>query len=85
MMIQYQINDYTLEFDETIPHTIYDEGYCKGVKFFKDTWCYEVINSVVGERLLINCNATFHSRDIPFNQGTSKFLPQGVVVTKRKV
>ncbi len=83
-MAQYQINDYTIEFDESVPHTIFDEGYCKGIKFFKDTWCWEVINSVVGERLLINCKKTYHGRDIPFNIGTSKLIPYGITVTKRK-
>lgn len=82
-MKSYEFNDYIIEFPEDAHHEIYDEGWCRGIKFFKDTWRFDVLNSIIGERLLINCVQTYHNRDIPFNLSTASFLPDYVKVSKK--
>jgi len=78
----YTFNEYLIEFDPNTNFSIFDEGEFRGIHFTHGTMKYEVLNCVLGERLLINCSETYYSKDLPFNLSTAHFLPLFVKVRK---
>lgn len=85
-MVEIEIGSYVLAFD---PHlelryeTYNEPPDFYGVKFFEGTTVYDVIcNRYMGERFII-MSAGYVTRDMPFNDRTALFLPDGVRTTQQ--
>lgn len=84
MKIKHKIGNFEIKFDQKLHHTHYDEGYCSGVRFFKESFCYDVFSSALGERIVINCLKTFYSKDMPLNENTIKLIPFDINLESHK-
>ncbi len=78
--MELHVEGFRLRFDG-IPHSTFECRDYRGVIFYKDDFKYEVIHSALGVRLLINHETWLgFFRDLPFHEGTWRFLPEEVQV-----
>lgn len=75
----FRFNQYLIEWNDIDAEAFRDQD-CWGIRFKQDDWNYEVLNSIVGQRLLINNLQNYHNKDVPFNLNTAALLPESVTV-----
>ena len=73
------VGRFVLDFED-IRHKLFEGEHYRGVTFFAaDGFRYEVIESRLGTRLLINHQTEYgHMRDVPFHEGTFRMLPRSI-------
>lgn len=76
----HRFDQYIIEYNNDVVAENFNDEYCWGIRVKNGNWQYEIINSTVGHRLLINNKENYHSRDVPFNLNTANLLPKSVTV-----
>lgn len=81
--MKFDFEDYVVDFPDSMEYKIFDEEWYYGIIFKVDGSRYEIIHNRVGwDRIIINYKDSSWS-DLPFNEGTFRFLPEGVTLKKR--
>lgn len=81
MITTHHFNDYQLNFEQGVRCESFDEGYCYGFRIYDENNIFEIINSCVGERLIIKSVVNMGEyKDLPWNLSTAQFLPNGINV-----
>lgn len=76
--LKFKIGEWVLYFPTTIQFETFNRpGDYYGIDFHHDKYKFEVIESKLGTRLLINGNLG-EGKDLPFNKSTAHFLPDFV-------
>lgn len=79
--IKFKIGDFILFFPTNIVfETFNDPNNYYGIIFFNDKYKYQVLESKLGTRLLINSINMGECKDMPFNNKTIHFLPDFIQV-----
>jgi len=77
--MEYKIGRFILTFPDDIGYYICNDESGEGIRFHIDGKRYEMLNSLLGMRLLINWDE-FSWKDIPFHEGTTYILPDIIEV-----
>ncbi len=85
MLVQVQVGRFKVSFSGSeLYYMTFECVDYNGVILADFTHRYEVLNGVLGERLLITRKHEFgFCQDLPFHLGTAHFLPKGVTVDLR--
>lgn len=79
--MQVRVGGYELSFND-IEHETFSCKDNNGVTFIKDGYRYQVVDCLLGVRLIINSNTEYgFLKDMPFHKGTWEFLPAEVRVS----
>jgi hypothetical protein len=79
-ILEFKIGNFMLSFPNTIRFdTFNNPGDYYGIDFYYEKYKFEVLDSRIGTRLLIN-GSIGEAKDLPFNKGTAHFLPDFVKV-----
>lgn len=82
--VKFKVGDFILFFPTSIKfETFNDPENYYGIIFFQDKCKYQVLESKIGIRLLIN-GSDGTAKDLPFHDGTSHFLPDFVKIKNIK-
>ena len=79
-----QLSSYTFQLPDDKRADFIEEKDLKGFAFYDSEYKYEVLDCILGMRLLINSYPEYagYCRDIPFNLNTAMFLPDFIIVNK---
>lgn len=81
LCMQHCLDRFVLSFDEKVRHETFECSSYRGITFFVEGFRYEVIQSLLGVRLLVTSeDKSGYLRDLPFHEGTWRFLPEAVRV-----
>lgn len=77
-----QIDRFVLEFDDSVKHERFECEDYRGVKFFENGYRYEILDCLLGIRLIVNHDDQLgFFKDMPFHEGTWGLLPSAVRVS----
>lgn len=77
--MEHRVGTFLLSFDREVKHETHADEHSHGITFFASGKRYEVVECLLGTRLIINSTVEFgHLQDMPFHEGTATFLPDGV-------
>lgn len=77
--MEHRVGTFLLSFDTNITHQTHADEHSHGISFFASGKKYEVVECLLGTRLIINSTVEFgHLQDMPFHEGTSELLPSGI-------
>jgi hypothetical protein len=78
----YTLNKFTIEYPEDMDASTYDDSGCCGIIFHHDKFTYNIVhNKIDWDRLFINGDDG-SVRDLPFHEGTWRFLPSCIKVSR---
>lgn len=81
----FKLDKYIIVFKPFLKYEVFKNEWNYGIIFYTDMAKYELIHSQIGNRLLINkkgqdWNLGEEWNDVPLNEGTFHFLPEGVTI-----
>ncbi len=84
-MIQLKFGDFVVSFSPDIKHETYENFSYRGVIFYDENGKYDVIyhHTINWNRMIVNYPAGSY-KDLPFHEGTFRFLPECVKVERNK-
>lgn len=78
--LQFKVGEFILSFPTNIKFETFNHpGNYYGIDFYQEKFKFEVIDSKIGTRILIN-GTLGESKDLPLNKGTAHFLPDFIKV-----